>query len=115
LERASKRRAENEDVDRFEREHIDFHNKRRQAFLRLAQQDPTRCHVIDAAQTEDEISYDIWQIVLTELIKPMESANDSSGVESQKGQEQEDGQKEAASPDRSGEDRQGENKHHENA
>ncbi|MBW8282010.1 MAG: thymidylate kinase, partial [Rhizobium sp.] len=42
--------------DRFEREELDTHEKRRQAFLDIAAADPKRCRVIDADRTVGEIA-----------------------------------------------------------
>jgi dTMP kinase len=49
--------------DRFEKEEIDTHEKRRLAFLDIAAGDPERCQVIDAMQTEDAIAGQILAIV----------------------------------------------------
>lgn len=70
LNRAHKRRSEGESADRFERETVAIHEKRRQAFLKLAQHDPNRCKIIDASQTAEEIAFDIWSIVEQELLAP---------------------------------------------
>ncbi|MCV6547850.1 MAG: dTMP kinase [Cohaesibacter sp.] len=77
LERANKRRAEGESADRFERETVAVHTKRRQAFLKLAQRDPKRCKIIDASQTEEEIAYDIWSIVKDELLSDKQNKSKS--------------------------------------
>ncbi len=69
LNRANQRRASDEAADRFERETVAVHEKRRQAFLKLAQKAPKRCRIIDASQTVDEIAFDIWSIVERELLK----------------------------------------------
>lgn len=45
--------------DRFEREELQTHEKRREAFLEIAAADPDRCRVIDADRPEDEIARDI--------------------------------------------------------
>ncbi|PLW77612.1 dTMP kinase [Cohaesibacter celericrescens] len=68
MNRANTRRTKGEIADRFEREDLSIHKNRRNAFLQLARQDPARCKVIDASQTVDEISFDIWQIVERELL-----------------------------------------------
>ncbi|MCM2474716.1 dTMP kinase [Rhizobium sp. CG5] len=49
--------------DRFEREEIETHEKRRQAFLDIAAADPQRCKVIDARQSVDMIA----QAILTHV------------------------------------------------
>jgi len=49
--------------DRFEREELQTHEKRREAFLEIAAFDPKRCHVVDANRPEDKIAEDILGIV----------------------------------------------------
>lgn len=70
LERARGRLAAEADAgtapDRFEREELDTHEKRRQAFLDIAAADPQRCRVIDAARSVGEIAESI-----TTVIEPM--------------------------------------------
>lgn len=45
--------------DRFEREELETHEKRRQAFLDIASADPKRCRVVDARQPVDTIAREI--------------------------------------------------------
>ncbi|MCT4654939.1 MAG: dTMP kinase [Cohaesibacter sp.] len=78
LNRAHERREEGEDADRFERETVATHEKRRQAFLRLAHNNPKRCKIIDASQSIEEISFDIWKIVESELIAPNKADEEQS-------------------------------------
>ncbi len=54
LERAQ-RRAGDDSPDRFEKEELETHEKRREAFLDIAQADPDRCRVIDATQSAEAI------------------------------------------------------------
>lgn len=58
LERARKRSVEHAEItpDRFEKEEIDMHEKRREAFLDIAASDPLRCRVIDAQGSREEIA-----------------------------------------------------------
>ena len=42
--------------DRYERKGMDYHNRLREAFLQIAQAEPLRCRVIDAAETPENIS-----------------------------------------------------------
>ena len=63
LERARKRASAVTAPDRFEKEEMQTHEKRREAFLDIAARDPDRCHVIDALRSEDEIAQDIAGIV----------------------------------------------------
>nr|WP_321525539.1 dTMP kinase [uncultured Cohaesibacter sp.] len=77
MARANKRRAEGEIADRFEREALAVHENRRNAFLHLAHNDPARCKVIDASQSIEDIAYDIWQIVESELIDAEQGTSSS--------------------------------------
>jgi dTMP kinase len=58
--------------DRFEREELDTHEKRRQAFLDIAAEHPERCRVIDANRTVGEIAKSINEAVqpLLARLKP---------------------------------------------
>ena len=49
--------------DRFEKEELDTHEKRREAFLDIAEADPLRCRVVDASGTADEIAEKVFAIV----------------------------------------------------
>lgn len=65
LERARHRQGGSPDgePDRFEKEELQTHEKRREAFLDLAEREPLRCRVIDASQPRDEIARQILAIV----------------------------------------------------
>ncbi len=56
--------------DRFERDEIALHEKRRQAFLEIAAQEPQRCVVVDASRPEAEVAQLIWQMVEARLMRP---------------------------------------------
>lgn len=62
LERARKRASAVTAPDRFEKEEMQTHEKRREAFLDIAAREPDRCHVVDALRSEDEIAEDIAAI-----------------------------------------------------
>ena len=49
--------------DRFERFGPDFHRRLREAFLRIARENPRRCVVIDAARPVDDVAADVWRAV----------------------------------------------------
>lgn len=63
LERARKRASAVAAPDRFEKEEMQTHEKRREAFLDIAAREPERCHVIDALKPEDDIAAEIAGIV----------------------------------------------------
>jgi dTMP kinase len=72
LARARKRSADigaGEAPDRFEKEEIEVHEMRRRAFLDIASREPDRCHVVDAARSEDDIAGDILAIVHDRLAR----------------------------------------------
>lgn len=72
LERARKRGAAvaaDATPDRFEREELETHEKRREAYLDIAANDPARCHVVNAMRPEEAIAEDILSIV-SQLLTP---------------------------------------------
>ncbi|KAA1178536.1 dTMP kinase [Rhizobium tropici] len=77
LERARKRASAVTAPDRFEKEEMQTHEKRREAFLDIAAREPERCHVIDAQQSEDDIAAEIAGIV----DKRLAAANIAAGSE----------------------------------
>jgi dTMP kinase len=56
--------------DRFERDEEALHQRRRQAFLRIAADAPERCVVINAAQSEAAVAAAVWQAVEDRLMRP---------------------------------------------
>jgi dTMP kinase len=66
LTRAAKRRGKSE-VDRFEAEDIEFHEKLREAFRALAASEPDRCVLIDTRAAKDDVAARIWQAVEARL------------------------------------------------
>ncbi|AYD01170.1 dTMP kinase [Neorhizobium sp. NCHU2750] len=67
----ARRRGGDEAPDRFEKEEIETHEKRRQAYLDIAAAEPARCRVIDADRAEDEIAAEIHSQVETAVAHPM--------------------------------------------
>ncbi|NTG41127.1 dTMP kinase [Agrobacterium sp. 13-626] len=63
LERARKRASADAAPDRFEKEELQTHEKRREAFLDIAARDLDRCHVVDAQRGEDVIADEIAAII----------------------------------------------------
>ncbi len=53
--------------DRFEGKGLQFHTVLRQAFLDIADANPTRCIVVDAARPRDEVEEYIWDTVVSRL------------------------------------------------
>lgn len=58
LARAHLRRG-NDEIDRFEKETMNIQEQRRQAFLKIAEQEPERCKIVNAAQSVEQVSQDI--------------------------------------------------------
>lgn len=55
LRRATARRGDDGGADRFEKESLDIHRRRREAFLSIAASEPRRCVVIDAGGDEENV------------------------------------------------------------
>ena len=64
LKRAHERRGAGV-ADRFEGEALSFHEKLRSGFLHIAQNEPQRCVVVDAARSVEVVAADIRSIVFS--------------------------------------------------
>lgn len=62
LRRATERRGD-ESADRFEKETLAVHQKRREAFLQIARDEPDRCIVIDTSQDRDVVEDAVTEAV----------------------------------------------------
>jgi dTMP kinase len=49
--------------DRFEKEDLEWHRRLREAFLAIARNNAERCVVIPAAQSEDSLAQEIWDVL----------------------------------------------------
>lgn len=67
MRRADVRRG-NDSADRFEKETLEIHRRRREAFLEIARAEPERCVVIDAAQTEKKVAAEI-ALAVSDLVQ----------------------------------------------
>jgi len=76
LERAQ-RRAGDDSPDRFEKEELETHEKRREAFLDIANADPGRCRVIDATQSAEAIAAEVLGL-LESLLADVEAPSPSN-------------------------------------
>ncbi|MNE96483.1 Thymidylate kinase [compost metagenome] len=63
LARARKRADDGAPPDRFEKEEIETHEKRREAYLDIALADPRRCRVINADQPLEQVAEDVWAMI----------------------------------------------------
>lgn len=52
-----------DEPDRFEKEELGTHEKRREAFLDIAEADPLRCRVVDASGSAEDIADKVFAIV----------------------------------------------------
>ncbi|MCC5777512.1 dTMP kinase [Nitratireductor sp. B36] len=68
LRRANARRGD-EAPDRFEKEALATHRRRRKAFLEIAKAEPARCVVIDAALPADRVTVAIQRVVQQTMAK----------------------------------------------
>jgi dTMP kinase len=66
LARTAKRRG-GDNVDRFEAETNEFHQKLRDAYRELANKEPVRCVLINAEKARNEVANAIWKIVYARL------------------------------------------------
>lgn len=69
-------------LDRFEKEELDTHEKRREAFLDIAAADPARCRVIDATEDEGRVAAAVlaaFDAVVAER-RPEASARSADGA-----------------------------------
>ncbi len=67
LRRATARRGAGDGPDRFEKETLDIHQRRRDAFLAIAAAEPDRCIVIDASAPPDTVEDVITAAVFAAL------------------------------------------------
>jgi dTMP kinase len=65
--RRAGQRANGAMPDRFEKEALATHEKRREGFAELAERDPERCRLVDAGRAEMEVAAEIAQLVETLL------------------------------------------------
>ena len=63
LARARSRADEGAAPDRFEKEEIETHEKRREAYLDIALAEPRRCRIVNADQTEEKVREDVLSFV----------------------------------------------------
>lgn len=70
LARAARRRAPGEATDRFEGEALAFHSTLRQTYLAIAEAEPSRCIVLDAAQPPAVLAEAAWSAIRKRLPMP---------------------------------------------
>jgi dTMP kinase len=75
LQRAAARRGAGT-PDRFEAEDVSFHQKLRDAYRQIAQDEPQRCVLIDANADADTVAAKVWA-TLRERLLPSEALNET--------------------------------------
>ncbi|UHS61267.1 dTMP kinase [Agrobacterium vaccinii] len=63
LARARKRADEGATPDRFEKEELETHEKRREAYLDIALNEPRRCRIVNADQPPEKVTEDVLLLV----------------------------------------------------
>lgn len=79
LQRARRRAGASSEVaapDRFEKEKLEIHEKRRQGFLDIAGREPQRCRVVDASLDKERIARDILSEVMLVIARQTAAARD---------------------------------------
>ena len=66
-------RVDKDGATRFEEESVEFHDRVRKGYLKIAEQEPERFRVIDATASIDEIAEKIWAIVSEKLPAPSDA------------------------------------------
>ncbi|AMS42464.1 thymidylate kinase [Aminobacter aminovorans] len=66
LRRATARRGQDV-ADRFEKETVEIHQRRREAYLAIAENEPERCILIDASRDQEEVEHQITDAVFAAL------------------------------------------------
>ena len=74
LRRAATRRGDG-DVDRFEKETLAIHRRRRDAFLEIARDEPERCVVVAAGRRAEDVAEDVAAAVF-----PLTTRHESEGA-----------------------------------
>lgn len=57
-----------ESADRFEQEERSFHERVRQGYLKLADEEPKRFRIVDASKEPDNVSEQIWNVLKKEFL-----------------------------------------------
>lgn len=76
LRRATARRGA-EHADRFEKETVEIHRKRREAYLAIAAAEPDRCVVVDASKSAE----DVEQIIAAAILAALDAMRDGPQAE----------------------------------
>ena len=66
---ARRNREQNTGRDRFEREDLEFHERVRAGYLRLARQWPARIRLVNTMRAPSAVEADVWRIV-SDVLEP---------------------------------------------
>ena len=81
LRRASQRRGEGV-ADRYEKETLSLHRRRREAFLQIARAEPERCRIIDAGASPEDVAEKVaeavWEAMRPDLKRELAAAAGTS-------------------------------------
>lgn len=80
LRRANARRSAGDPPDRFEKETVETHQRRREAFLAIAHAEPERCVVIDAAAAPQDVEDAVTEAVFARLAERTPAAKPRSAA-----------------------------------
>ena len=69
-----RRKARGLALDAFETRPLAFHRSVRQAFLQIAEDDPARCHVLNALRTPERLLEDAWTAIMAKQKAKMSSS-----------------------------------------
>ena len=79
LRRAAERRGEGT-ADRFEKETLQIHRRRRKAFLDIAAREPQRCIVVDATPPAGEVARTVAEAVTVAIAQEADTAGQAGHV-----------------------------------
>ncbi len=71
LKRIGLRHGEGEGPDRFERDTLETHERRRKRFLELAYNEPDRIAVVDGSVGEEDVAEAIWNVVQNRFVSEL--------------------------------------------
>ncbi|GBD96881.1 MAG TPA: dTMP kinase [Nitrospirae bacterium] len=85
VEEGLRRNRHAQKEDRFELETIEFHNRVRKGFLKIAEEEPERIKVLDASRSAEEINREVVEIINKSLpgIIKISPGSQKSGVRNQ--------------------------------
>ena len=71
------RRVDEEGTRRFEDESLEFHERVRKGYRRLAKREPKRWRVIDASKSKTDIEREVWQCIMKDHLTDFDQTPDN--------------------------------------